>query len=58
MLLAVTANYVIIHRIRVNKAKIEPLKKLRDQLEREKRLRQILFLSLGLKVSIYLFRRG
>ena len=38
----------MIRRIRSNKEKVEFLKKLKTEIEREKKLRRILFLSLGL----------
>lgn len=41
-------NFVVIRKIRSHKERIEMLKRLKNQIEREKKLRLILFLSLGL----------
>ena len=53
---AILANYTIIGRIRSHKKKIELLKRLKDQIERQKKIRRILYLSLGL--NTYLLIRG
>ena len=57
---AVLANYLIIRKIRFNRARMKELKRLIDQIEREKKIRKILLLSLGLSVSgyIHLLTRG
>ena len=57
---AVLADYLIIRKIRFNRARMKELKRLIDQIEREKKLRKILLLSLGLSVSGYthLLTRG
>ena len=47
-------NYLIIGKIRSPKERIEVLKRLKDQIEREKKLRRILFLSLGLNGWAYI----
>ena len=57
---AVLANYLIIRKIRLNRARMKELKRLIGQIEREKKIRKILLLSLSLSVSGYthLFMRG
>lgn len=52
-------NYVIIGKIRSHKKRIEVLKRLKDQIEHEKKLRRILFLSFGLNGWAYIkYMRG
>ena len=57
---AVLANYFIIRKIRSNRARMKELKRLIGIIEREKKIRKILLLSLGLSVSGYahLLTRG
>jgi len=57
---AVLANYLIIRKIRLNRARMKELKRLIDQIEREKKVRKILLLTIGLSVSGYthLLTRG
>ena len=58
---AVLANYFIIRKIRLNRARMKELKRLIGIIEREKKIRKILLLSLGLSVTGYthlLTRRG
>ena len=55
---ALLANYVIIRKIRLDRERRRELKRLIKRLEREKRIRKILLLSLGLNGSIHLFTRG
>ena len=50
---AVLANYFIIRKIRLNKARMKELKRLIGLIEREKKIRKILLLSLGLSVGGY-----
>jgi hypothetical protein len=52
---AILANYVIIRRINSHKEKIELLKKLKEQTEREKKIRRILYLSLSLNAYTYTY---
>ena len=62
--LAVLANYVITQKILSGKKKRQELKalkdQLKDQLEREKKIRQILLLSIGLNgyAATYIAMRG
>ncbi len=51
-------DYVIIRKMRSRKRKIEALKKLKAQIEHEKKLRRILFFSLGLTECTYFLPRG
>ena len=53
-------NYIIIRKIHLDRQKVKKLKKLTQQLEREKKIRKILFLSLGLNVysCLHMFTRG
>ena len=46
---AILANYVIIRKICSDREKIKQLKRLTEQIEREKKIRRILLLGLGLK---------
>ena len=55
---AILANYVIIRKIRFDKERMKQLKRLTEQIEREKKIRKILYLSLGLSGCIHLFTRG
>ena len=55
---AILANYIIIRKIRLDKEKTKEFQRLVAQLEREKRIRRILLLSLGLNRSIHLLTRG
>ena len=57
---AALANYLIIRQIRSKRASIKELKRLIDQIERAKKIRNILILSLGLSASgyIHLLTRG
>lgn len=45
---AILANYFIIRKIRLDKKKMKDLKKLREQIEREIKIKKILIVSLGL----------
>ena len=54
----VLINYVIIRDIRSRKEKIEVLKRLKAQIEREKKLRRILLFSLGLNGCAFFLTRG
>lgn len=57
--IAVLVDYVIIRKIHSRKERIKQLKQLLDQIEREKKIRRILYLSLGLNVySCILLTRG
>ena len=49
---ALLANYILINKIRTNKAKEQELKELIEQVEYEKKIRKILFISLGLSLSM------
>ena len=55
---AILANYVIIRGIRCHKEKIELLKKLEKQIEYQKKIKRILYLSLGLNGLTYILMRG
>lgn len=57
---AILANYIIIRKIRLDKERVKQLKQLTEQIEREKMIRKILSLSLGLNgyMGILLLRRG
>lgn len=56
----ILTNYFIIRKIRSRKEKIKQLKKLLDQVKREKKIRRILYVSLGLNAfaGIFLTRGG
>jgi len=55
---AILANYVIIRKIRLDKERMKQIKRLIEQIEREKKIRRILLLSLGLNGCIHLLTRG
>ena len=55
---AILANYVIIRKIRLDRARIKELERLKKLLDRERQIRRILLVSLGLNASIHLFTRG
>ena len=55
---AIIANYLIIRQIRLTKKKIKQLKRLSEQIERAKRMRRILLLSLGVNECLHLLMRG
>ena len=57
---AILTNYLIIRKIRLNRIRMEELQKLIGHIEREKKIRKILLLSLGLSISecAYLLIRG
>ena len=57
---AILANYLTIRKIRLNKKRVKQLKKLIKQIEREKKIRKILYLSLGLNVysCVHILTRG
>lgn len=55
---AILVNYVIIQKIRSQKEKVQLLKKLQDQIEREKKMKRILCLRLGLNGCAYILTRG
>lgn len=55
---AILANYVIIRKIRLDRQRIEQLRILTEQIEREKKIRLILLLSLGLNGFIHILPRG
>ena len=55
---AILANYVIIRKIRLDKKRKKQLEKLTEQIEREKKIRKILLLSLGINGCIHLLIRG
>ena len=55
---AVLANYLIIRKVRLNRARMKELKRLIDQIEREKKIRKILLLSLGVSWYTHLLTRG
>lgn len=55
---AILANYVIIRKIRSDRQRIKQLKRLTERIEREKKIRRILLLSLGLNGCIHLLTRG
>lgn len=55
----VLANYFIIRGIRSHKAKTKELEKFKNQIERERRIRRIMYLALGLDgLSRFLIRGG
>ena len=56
----ILANYVIIRKIREDRERVKQLKKLIEQIEREKKIRRILYLSLGLNGygCVYILTRG
>jgi hypothetical protein len=55
---AILANYVIIRKIRLDRERMKQIKRLTEQIEREKKIRRILLLSLGLNGCIHLLTRG
>ena len=55
---AILANYVIMRKIRLDRERMKQLKRLTEQIEREKKIRKILLLSLGLNGCIHLLTRG
>lgn len=55
---AILANYVIICKIRLDRKRKKEFKRLIEQIEREKKIRRIILLSLGLSGSIHLLTRG
>ena len=55
---AILANYVIIRKIRLDRERMKQLKTLTERIEREKKIRRILLLSLGLNGCIHLLTRG
>lgn len=55
---AILANYFIIRKIRFDREKMKQLKRLTEQIDREKKIRRILLLSLGLNGCIHLLTRG
>lgn len=52
------SNYFIIRKMRSNKKKAEQLKKLRDQLRRERKIRRIFYLTFALSGCVHLLPRG
>lgn len=56
--LLIGVDYVIIKKIQSNKEQVRLLKKLKNQIERQRRITKILALSLGLNACGYLFIRG
>lgn len=57
---AIIVEYLIIARIRSNKAKLKHLKKLKKQLERAEKLKKIMLLALGVSgaTNLYLLQRA
>ena len=55
---AMLVNYVIIRKIRLDRDRMKQLKILTERIEREKKIRRILLLSLGLTGYISLLPRG
>ena len=55
---ALLANYFILRKIRDDKKRIESLRVLKAQLERQKKLQKIAILALGVSGSVHLLNRG
>lgn len=55
---AILANSVIIRKIRLDRKRLKQLKRFKELIEREKKIRKILLLSLGLHGCIHLLTRG
>ena len=55
---AIIANYFIVRKIRADKKNMEALKRLKAQLEQQKKLQKIAMLALGVSGSVHFLTRG